>query len=369
MASSAVVSGCRAPQRDGRRRQERQSGAIPLAGKVEPPSKGAYLGVYVPPAPFDVEAVDDFEKRVRKDVSIVMWYQPWAPDNRSVFDLGACVAVLRRGKVPLITWEPWDPGTNARALEDPEDQPAYRLSRIVNGEFDPYIRSWARAAKTLGGPVMLRPMHEMNGTWYPWAGTVNGNTPGQFVAAWKRIHDIFESEGATNVTWVWSVNHQSVPDKAGNRYADYYPGDDYVDWTAISGFNWGTTGVRTEWTPWAGWYTRPLRYLTTLDKPICIAEFGSVEQGGDKAAWLLDAYTRIRDYPDIKAVVYYDAIESGLGRTHDWRADSSASSLEAFREAISPGYYVHAPPAALTDWSDELSEANVRRLRSFRSVY
>ncbi len=32
---------------------------------------------------------------------------------------------------------------------------------------------------------------------------VNGDQPGEFVAAWRHVHDIFTSVGATNATWVW----------------------------------------------------------------------------------------------------------------------------------------------------------------------
>ncbi len=325
--------------------------------------------MYAPPAPFDVDRVESFEKRARKDVSIVMWYQPWAVDNRYLFDAGACVSLMRQGKVPMITWEPWNPGNNANLLRDPARQPKYRLSRIVKGEFDGYIRSWAVQIRELGGPVMLRPMHEMNGNWYPWCGAANGNRPADFRAAWRRIHRIFEAEGATNVTWVWSINHESVPSGRGNRYAAYYPGDEYVDWTAISGFNWGTSSRWSSWRSFSHWYDEPLAYLKRLRKPICIAEFACVEQGGDKGAWMADAYRRVRATPSVRAIVYYDSIERAPSSTQDWRVDTSSRSLAAFRKSIAPAYFVADPPAALSDWAALLGPEGTRYLTSLRSVY
>ena len=45
----------------------------------------------------------------------------------------------------------------------------------------------------------------MNGNWYPWGVGVNGNKPGEYVEAWRHVHDIFVQEGATSdVKWVWS---------------------------------------------------------------------------------------------------------------------------------------------------------------------
>ena len=67
-----------------------------------------------------------------------------------------------------------------------------------------YIRSWARALAAFDGPVRLRFAQEMNGDWYPWGAGTNGNTPAEFVSAWRHVHDIFAAAGATNVQWVWS---------------------------------------------------------------------------------------------------------------------------------------------------------------------
>ncbi|MFA5844148.1 MAG: glycosyl hydrolase [Coriobacteriia bacterium] len=328
---------------------------LSLAAKLLPLPKGAYLGVYAPPAPFEASAVASFESAAGKGVGIVMWYQPWARDNRYRVDSKAVSALLIDGKVPLITWEPWDPGSNANQVKNPGVNPTYRLSRIIAGDFDDYIRSWARDLRSLGGPVLLRPMHEMNGNWYPWCGTVNGNRPPEYVQAWRHMHDIFTQEGADNVAWVWSINHESVPASTNNRYAAYYPGDAYVDWTSISGFNWGTSSSFGQWQPWWHWYEKPLTYLETLRKPICISEFATVEQGGDKAAWLLDAYRRIAQHPKVKAVVYYDAHEKGPTRDQDWRMESTTRSRNAFRRAVAPAYFSADAPPALRDWLAALS--------------
>jgi len=342
---------------------------LPLAEKVAPPAKGAYLGVYSPPAPFTPSRVDDFERQVGKDVAIVMWYQPWATNNRSRFDSAAVLEIMRKGKVPMITWEPWDPGSDANMVKNPSKQAAYRLKAINDGKYDAYIRQWAKDIKTLGGPVMLRPMHEMNGNWYPWAGTVNGNRPAEFVKAWKRIHGIFEAEGATNVTWVWSINHESVPSDKANTYSAYYPGDEYVDWTSISGFNWGTSSSYSSWRSFMHWYKRPLAYLEKLNKPIVISEFASVEQGGNKAAWIKDAYKQIQAHPKVRGVVYYDSIEKSKTSKQDWRVASSPASLAAFRSAIAPEYFVGTPPETVSAWAESLDKDDWRYLVTLIPIY
>jgi len=357
------------PEPSRLQRRELPVRPLPIAGKVEPTSSGSFLGVYSPPAPFRNAPLDDFLRASDKGVGIVMWYQPWSANGPNRFDSAACVGLYRRGMIPLITWEPWDPGRNANLLEDPAGQANYRLSRILSGRFDGYIRSWARSIRKLGGPVMLRPMHEMNGNWYPWCGGVNGNKPGEYKAAWIRIHRIFEEEGATNVTWVWSMNHASVPETRENNFLAYYPGSRYVDWTGISGFNWGTSSRFTRWRSFSHWYDKPLAFLSKLGKPIVIAEFGSVEQGGSKAEWLLDAYKKMRGYPRVKAVIYYNAVESDAQSRQDWRIRTSRESVSAFRKSVAPSYYLPDAPEALQEWSGRLKPYDWQYLATVNPIY
>jgi hypothetical protein len=337
---------------------------IPLAEKVAPPAEGAWIGLFRPPAPFEIRAFDEYKQVSDKRPAFLMWYQAWDRKADWEFNTRACISTYQRGAVPVITWEPWDPGTKDRFLEDTVEQRTYRLKRIVAGDFDAYITSWARAAKAIGGPLMLRPMHEMNGAWYPWGGAVNGNDAETFKAAWRHIHDIFVKEGATNVTWVWSVNWLSTPDTPENSFDAYYPGDAYVDWTGISGFNWGTSTDQQEWRQFNEMYRGPLAYLETLGKPIMVAEFASVPNGGDKVAWITDAYKRIREeHPEIKAVIYYDAIERRPKDTQDWRIDRPAKVAAAFEAAVGHPYFLPGPVPELQAWLDGLSAEEKRFLR------
>jgi len=343
---------------------------VPKAGVVEPPANGAYIGVFRPPAPFEPDSLDSYSEVSDKPPAVLMWFQPWARGGSNRFDSGAVVSTLRRGAIPLITWEPWDPGADPNLLSNPVDQPGFRLQRIADGEFDPYIRQWARGCAAVGGPIMLRPMHEMNGGWYPWGGMVNGNSPETFKAAWRRIHDVFEEEGATNVTWVWSINASAYPYTKENSPPSYYPGDEYVDWTSLSGFNWGNSRPLMRWMTFREVYGDVMPYLESVGKPIVISEFGSVEEPGDKAAWIADAYEAIRtDYPSVKAVVYYDKLEVGLKGSQEWPIASSVQSLEAYRAAVDSPYFIGGPASTLEQWAAQLDGDEWVRLSSFRRVY
>ena len=71
----------------------------------------------------------------------------------------------------------------------------------------------------------------------------NGNKPGEYVAAWRHVHDIFAAAGATNATWVWCPYADVTPQPAPSP--SYYPGDAYVDWTCLDGYNWANNRANT----------------------------------------------------------------------------------------------------------------------------
>ena len=39
---------------------------------------------------------------------------------------------------------------------------------------------------------------------------------------------------ADNILWVFHVNYNDWPNESWNRFENYYPGDDYIDWLAVS---------------------------------------------------------------------------------------------------------------------------------------
>jgi hypothetical protein len=205
--------------------------------------------------------------------------------------------------------------------------------------YDSTIRARARGLKNLGSPVFLRWGHEMNGNWYPWSGYANNdrgatNGPARYVAAFRHIHNIFESEGANNVLWVWSPNSESVPNSGWNHWTKYYPGDAYVDWVGIDGYNWGST---ESWSMWRSFRRifRPVYDDYAGRKPIMIAETASVEQGGDKSRWIAGMWTQVRVHmTGIKAVVYFN-----VPKGHSWPITSSSSAQRKYRNMGNAPYF------------------------------
>jgi beta-mannanase len=267
--------------------------------------------------PDDLGEVDAFERGARAHADVVMWFADWAHGR---FDARQARAVARRGSVPEISWEPWDATVGPRRA-----QPRYALGRIAEGRHDAYVRRFARAVARYGGPVRLRFAQEMNGRWYPWSESANGNRRGQFVRAWRHVHGLFAAEGATNVTWIWAP-------VAGGLRREQYPGPAYVDVLGVSGFNGGGLLFRRQ-----GWRSFPDAFGMTLDalhhlapgKPVALSEIASTERGGDKAQWIREMFAEIRRRPYVRALVWFN-----LRKEADWRIDSSDAAREAFARGI-----------------------------------
>lgn len=280
--------------------------ALPLQ-TILPPESGAYFGIFSPEMFRRDEPVRSWTAMTGVRPRLVHWYQEWGGPEPG-FQRGWAEFADQQGTVPMISWEPWEkPGDG---VHDPA-QTAYRLERIAEGDYDAYITKWARAAARYRRPILLRFMHEMNGYWYPWSIRENGNTPNDFVAAWRRTHDIFEREGAANVSWVWSVvGFQGL--EGGKALGRFYPGDDYVDWVGTSAFNWGSSEVWTRWSDIDVVFGDTYRALTRFDKPVMISELGTVQSGGDIARWMQDLDNAlVTRYPKVRAVVWFDDMYPG----------------------------------------------------------
>lgn len=305
-----------------------------FTSKFLPLKKGCYLGVFVSDPIWPergswsgVSNLRSFELNAKKEVSTVMVYQYWDGKNR-FFDVNLAQDLLARGKILIISWNP------SESITAGINQPKYRLGIIARGDYDSYIRRWAEDIKNWGGPILLRFAPEMNGNWSPWGSSFN--RPEEYVAAYKHIVNIFRETETTNVTWVWSPN--SIH-KAGE--ADpFYPGDEYVDWIGISGFNWGGMRSYQKWRAFEEMFGLSLMDFRKYHKPIILAELGSVESPTNpvaKADWITDMFTKIKlQYPEIGMIVWANAISFN---EFDWRIETSILAQEAFQKGAQDDYF------------------------------
>jgi glycosyl hydrolase family 26 len=272
------------------------------------------------------ETLGAFEQSAGKRVALVNSYVSLASTH---FDIAGADAVWARGAVPMVTWEPWRDGSLGPR------QPEFALSRFVEGRFDSVLRQYAEDVRDWGHPVMLRFAPEMNGDWNSWSPGVNGNSPQAFVAVWKHVHDLFDAVGAGNVEWVWSPN-VSFPHSTPLRLL--YPGDAYVDWVGVDGYNWGRSRPGTRWQSFSSIFGPTLRSIARLtSKPIVLTEVASTELGGKKSDWIRDFLGQLGRNPSIVGFVWFQ-----YDKETDWRIDSSSASRAAFGTGLAQRRYVGA---------------------------
>jgi Glycosyl hydrolase family 26 len=288
-------------------------------------------------APWDMSAVSKVEELAHKPASLVQFFQPFAncatsPCSFYGFPKSPMEGIRAHGAIPVLSW-------SSASIPSSLNQPDFQLSDVIEGSYDDYIRKFASEAQAWGHPFFLRFNWEMNGNWMPWSEQVNGNGPGQYVAAWRHVHDIFTSVGATNATWVWCPFVD--PDHSLQSLASLYPGDAYVDWSSLDGYNWGTNPAAPR-----GWKSFDQLFASTYaeivekiapGKPLMIGEVGSSEYGGSKSAWISDMLAKIpAEYPMVRGLLWFDAFSDNM----DWPIETSATAISAFAAGIQNSAYV-----------------------------
>lgn len=286
------------------------------------------IGLYLPDIPGSWKSLEKWEAVFERKMDLVPIYQAWESQYKD-FQTGQINRIQDKGLIPFITWEPW---ILPKSSEQQEVQPDFRLKTILAGRHDNYLRSWAEELNKLEKPLLLRPMHEMNGNWYPWCGTVNGNKVGEYVGVWKYLHRFLRQYVAPGIIqWVWSPYAFSYPPTEENAIPKYFPGDAFIDWVALDGYNWGNCKDGYSWQSFEEIFNSAYIEITRLSqKPLLIGETASTESGGSKAIWIKEAFkTMMKRFPHIKGIVWFNA-----QKECDWQLDSSKAAFEEFKAAV-----------------------------------
>jgi hypothetical protein len=268
---------------------------------------GAYAG-------WQVADITNFELKVGKPVNYVATFVHWGNEKELPYEMADYAK--RNNKTLIIFWEAMD--YSAAKANDAR----FNYDAILRGDWDIYFKTFAEQARKSGAQIILIPFEEMNGAWYPWSGVINDNTPAKHILSYRYIKKFFT--GISNVKFGWAVNNDSDPDVEGNRPADYYPGDEYVDYIGINGFNFDN--------PWQSFeeiFDYGLKELEKINKPIFI--FSTASAPGDKKAeWIKEGLgTLATKHPQVVGWIWFNE-----NKEKDWRIWSDKASLDAFKSLI-----------------------------------
>jgi hypothetical protein len=218
------------------------------------------------------------------------------------------------------------------------------------------IQGWADRIKAYGVPIYFAFNHEPESS-----ASSDMGTPADFMAAWRKIHDVFVADGVTNVKFIWIMTAYSfqVGPQAGNYAPKYYPGDAYVDAMGIDAYNWYTCHSGSP-NPWKSLeqIIKPFRDFGAAhpDKELWLTEWASTEDSAKptrKAQFISDAQALFKrpDYAQFQGISYFDKVQG----TCKWVTDSSSASLAAFATMATDPFYNRGitpppppPPSDLT---------------------
>ncbi|WP_159994658.1 glycoside hydrolase family 26 protein [Roseomonas sp. 18066] len=299
---------------------------------------GQQVGAHLNPQNDYSTVIRSFEAQTGTNLDIVMYYVSWNAQGFTGYP-NLALQTRNEGAVPMITWESLN----------------LSLEQIANGSQDNYIRGWANQISSYGSTVLLRLNHEFNGDYYPWSGAQNGNDPAAYVAAWRHVVDVFNAQGVTNARFVWSPNYKGTPStpEPSRDMVNYYPGDAYVDFVGVSGYNWGNDPQNgTGWTDAAAIYTTFLQQVSALapDKPVLVSEIGtSPDYDGNSAAqWIRDAFDVLDGFDQVKGVVWFNDLAYHRADGMDFRVAASPGEW-----GVVPGSRSVAFGESAADWVEQ----------------
>lgn len=260
--------------------------------------------------------ITEFEKKVDENPDYLAYFVHWGNGEGKLptylYDF-----VYKKDRTLVLFWEASDYKIGGT------DQPLYSYSSILDGAWDSYFKDFAIQLRQYKGPIILVPFSELNGNWTPWSGTKNGNTPQEAVLAWRHVHGFFND--VPNVSFGFAVNAASVPNTPENHIDQYYPGDAYVDYIGVDGFNMGTP-----WLSFDAVFKGALTTLSKYNKPTLLFSFATAE-GPQKSAWLHDAlHVQLPKYPFVKGWIYFNQ-----HKERNWLLWSDQATFDVFLNYIS----------------------------------
>jgi len=317
------------------------AGGAARPAKLALPADGAlYHGVYPGGVSGDEDdlAPEDlarYEKTVGRRAAWVYFSNNWFRSRE--FPADTARWIRDSGSVPFIRL------MLRSSTEKGARETVFTLENILAGRFDGDLRRWFDRARDFGGPLLVEWGTEVNGEWFPWNARWNGpDGARRFVQVFRRLVRLSREEGADNVSWVFHADAHDSPKAAWNRLENYYPGDAYVDWIAVSAY--GPQSPRED----EGESLRsmldavyPRLAALSPDKPILLAEFGCARgsPAASQAEWAGEALRDVlsRRWPRIRGFSWWnERWQNDDVAAHDttMRVQDSADLAGAFRAAF-----------------------------------
>jgi mannan endo-1,4-beta-mannosidase len=259
------------------------------------------VGMYAAGVNTSYSQESEFTSATGAKVSYVLSYSAFP----GPFNTGFANLVSSHGSIPVIQILPYDTS----------------LQQIAAGAYDSSLRSYAAEAKAFGKPVILSFAPEANGDWYTWG--YGETSPSTWVAAWRHVVTVFRQQGASNVTWMWTMNS---PFPGSEPVSAYWPGASYVGIIGLDGYY--ATQSNT-FDSLFGTVIGQVRKFTS--KPVLISEtaIGPVAGASEVTSLFAGA-----EADHLMGLIWFDQAQDAGIYHQDWRLQDNPAILAAFRGSV-----------------------------------
>lgn len=294
----------------------RAAGACAVTDKLIP-TCGVWWGIA--PDVFSgrgpVRAIELAERRMGRRADIVHVYHR----GGELFPTAEEREVAKGPRLLLVNWKP--------ALD-------HTWAEVARGDVDGRIDRLAEhVRRTFPGRFFLTIHHEPEND----VREGGGYTAADYTAMFRHVVTRLRERGVRNAVTV--MTYMGAPNwTARPWFGRLYPGDDVVDWVAFDPYADGRVGdfaslvdkTRPDVPGWPGFY----RWMQARfpAKPIMVAEWGAFERPDAphfKRDFFDSVARQIGNYPQIKALVYFD---SPLAPRGDTRFDTTPGATRAFAQ-------------------------------------
>jgi hypothetical protein len=267
-----------------------------------PATQTSYLGVYEKGPPSTFGPVMKFTNAINRQPNLVGYYSGWGEPFKASF----AETVRRHGAATIVQMDPT----------------LVSVPAIAAHRYDTYLLMFARAVRDFGHPVVIGFGHEMNADWYSWG--YRHTSPSAFVAAWQHIVTLFHSQGADNVTWLWTLQ---ADEPSTGPIARWWPGEKYVTWIGIDGYYY------RPYETFASIFGKTIAQVRGLTgQPVLLSETAVGPVAGQEAK-IQNLFAGMRHYGTL-GLVWFDISQNDGLYHQDWHIEHSLAAEKTFsREA------------------------------------
>ena len=271
------------------------------------------------------KAITHAESLAGRRFAVDRQYHPWDDSLPTGYE----VWTRSLGRIPYVSWNSYTRGGGPVTWQS-----------IAAGSHDPWIIQQAQTIHAWGKKIYLAFNHE------PENDSPRCGTAAEYRAAVAHIINVFNSHGATNVSWVVTLMSPTFQGHNGGA-RNWLPNAPY-DIIGVDGYNRWPCYPKHGYKTFAEIFGPAHSFAVAIGKPMAICEFGTLEAtacnnvNGDpnaKADWFKSGAHWIQTWANVVFAAYSHVFATFRGKPMAFWFTSSSQSLTAFKQVGTSPYF------------------------------